>query len=61
MATFIQPTGAGGQRRAIRRQARQVWSQLQPEVWDSLPAAQRWEVVRKVLLYVVRHEIEQLP
>ncbi|CAG0964472.1 hypothetical protein ANAEL_00820 [Anaerolineales bacterium] len=60
MPTPIQPTAQHGQKRVAERQARQVWSQLQPEAWNALTANQRWEIVRRVLLYVLRREFNDL-
>ena len=60
MATAILPTGEGGKNREARRQVRNIWTQLQPIVWENLPAAQRWEIVRQVLVFVVRQEFRNL-
>lgn len=60
MATPIQPTGKSGQQRAARRQAKQVWEQLQPETWNGLSAAQKWEMVRRVLVYILRREFKDI-
>lgn len=60
MATPIQPTGKSGQKREARRQAKQVWEQLQPETWNGLSAAQKWEMIRRVLVYILRREFKEI-
>jgi hypothetical protein len=60
MATPIQPTAPHGQKRAAERQAKQVWAQLQPEAWNALAVNQRWEIVRRVLVYILRREFDSL-
>lgn len=60
MATAIQADGEGGKNRDAKRKARQVWTQLQPATWDTLTAAQRWEIVRRVLVFVIRREFRNL-
>ena len=60
MPDAIQPTGQGGQQRQARRQAQAVWTDLQPANWAALSAAQRWEIVRKVLVFVLRREFQDL-
>lgn len=60
MTTPILPTADGGKNREARRQARNIWQQLQPTTWDNLTAAQRWEIVRRVLVFVLRNEFRTL-
>lgn len=61
MATPIQPTGQVGKRREAERQAREVWQHVQPEAWNALSAAQRWEIVRRVIVYLLRQQFKNLP
>lgn len=56
MAIQIQPTGNDGKQRVVRRQAQKVRSQLDAAAWNELTAAQRWEIVRRVLLFVLNRE-----
>jgi hypothetical protein len=60
MATPILPTGQSAKKRLARQRARQVFSQLQPANFAALTTAQRWEVVRKVCVFVLRQAFDEL-
>jgi hypothetical protein len=60
MATAILPTGNAGKTREARRQTRDIWAQLEPNTWNNLTATQRWEIVRRVFVFILRNEFPNL-
>lgn len=48
-----------GQKRGERRNAKAAFESLKtPEAWSALSAAGRWEIVRKVLVVLLRREFD---
>lgn len=60
MAVQIKPTGKAGQQLRVQKQVKQVAEAVaSPEAWSAMSANQRWEVVRKVIAHLLRHEFDQ--
>lgn len=60
MAVPIQPTGKTAQQTLAKKRVRQVADAVAtPAAWAALTASQRWEIVRKVIVYLLRRDFEQ--
>ena len=60
MAVQINPTGKAGQQLQAKKQVKQVADSVAtPAAWSALSASDRWEIVRKVIVYLLRREFDQ--